>query len=667
MASTPGIGTTNLDINAIVSQLMSVERRPLAALAAQQSQIQARISAWGRVKGALESLRNAIRDLDTPERFRTMKASVADGSLASASASASAAAGSYSLEVLALAQAHKLRSAAFASALQEVGTGTLTFQFGTYDSTTNTFTLNADKPAQSVIIAAGQGSLAGIRDAVNAAGIGVTASVVNDGSGERLVFASKDTGRAASLKVSVADTDGNHTDDAGLSQLAYDPTAAAGSGKNLTETAAAQDASLRLDGIAISKPSNRITDAIQGVTLDLLKASAGTTTTVTVSRDSDAVKSAVRKFVDAHNAAATVFKDLMGYNAQTKQAGQLQGDAVGISIVSRLRSAIVSGAQILSASLGSLSEVGVRFQADGTLALDEAVLAEAMEDSFDDIAAVFTRTLKASHAAVSYRGAGENTRAGTYDVAVTRAATRGTLVGSAAAGLTITAGTNDAVAFTVDGVAASVTLAAGTYASADALAAELQTKLNGVEALADAGISVTVAQSAGVLTVTSARYGSESSVAVEAGTGAANLFGGAPVATAGVDVAGTINGTAASGAGRVLTGAAGDASEGLMIEVASDSTGSFGTVTFSIGYAHQITRVLDEMLAEGGAIEARTDGLNERLKAFDRRRADLEERLARTEERYRAQFVALDAMLARMNSTASFLASQLAALPTTRT
>lgn len=666
MAATAGIGTTNLDINAIVSQLMSVERRPLAALASQQSQIQARISAWGRVKGALESLRNAIRDLDSPERFRTMKAAVADSSLASASASSSAAAGTYTLEVLALAQAHKLRSDSFTSALEEIGTGTLTFQFGTYDPATNTFTLNADKPAQSVIIAAGQGSLAGIRDAVNAAGIGVTASVVNDGAGERLVFASKDTGRAASLRVSVADTDGNHTDTAGLSRLAYDPTAAAGSGKNLTETAAAQDASLRLDGMAITKPSNRIADAIQGVTLDLRKAAPGTTTTLTVSRDADAVKGAVRRFVEAHNAAAAVFKDLMGYNAQTRQAGQLQGDAVGISIVSRLRSAIVSGAQILSASLGSLSQVGIRFQADGTLVLDEAVLAEAMEDSFDDIAAVFTRTLKASHATVSYKGASENTRAGSYEVSVTSAATRGTLVGSAPAGLTIAAGVNDAVAFTVDGVAASVTLAAGTYASAEAIAAELQTKLNGVAALADAGISVTVTQSAGVLTVTSARYGSESSVAVQAGTGAANLFGGAPTSTAGQNIAGTINGVAASGSGRVLTGASGDASEGLMLEIASDATGSFGTVTFSIGYAHRIARVLDEMLAEGGAIAARTDGLNGRLKAFERRRTDLEERLARTEQRYRAQFVALDAMLARMNGTASFLASQLAALPTTR-
>lgn len=667
MATTAGVGTTNLDINAIVSQLMSVERRPLAALASQQSQVQARISAWGRVKGALVALQNAIRDLDTSERFRTMKASVGDASLASASASASAAPGSYTLEVLALAQAHKLRSVSFASALEEVGTGTLTFQFGTYDSATNTFTLNPAKPAQSVVIAAGQGSLAGIRDAVNAAGIGVSASLVNDGTGERLVFTSKDAGRASSLRVSVADSDRNHTDEAGLSRLAYDPTAAAGSGRNLTETTAAQDASLRLDGIAVTKPSNTVSDAIQGVTLELLKAAPGTTTTVTVTRDTEAVKSAVRKFVEAHNAAAAVFKDLMGYNAQTKQAGQLQGDAVGISIVSRLRSAIVSGAQILSASLSSLSQVGVRFQADGTLALDEAALAAAMDSAFDDIATVFTRTLKAGHAAVSYRGAGENTRAGTYEVVVTRAATRGTLAGSAAAGLTITAGVNDSVAFTVDGVAASVTLAAGTYASADALAAELQTKLNGVPALADAGISVSVTQSAGVLTVTSARYGSDSRVAVESGAGAANLFGAAPTSTAGQDVAGTINGVAASGAGRVLTGAAGDAAEGLMLEIASDDTGSFGTVTFSIGYAHRISRVLDEMLAKGGAIAARTDGLNEQLKAFDRRRTALEERLGRTEQRYRAQFVALDAMLARMNSTASFLANQLAALPKTRT
>jgi flagellar hook-associated protein 2 len=657
-----GVGT-NLDVNSIVSQLMALERRPLAALARQESALQAQISAWGRLKGALSSLQAAARDLDSLERFRALKAAVGDSTLASAAAGPGAVPGTHSLEVIALAQQHKLRSDPFASASSAVGTGTLTFQYGTYHSASNTFTLNGAKAAQTLTIGAAQNTLAGIRDAVNAANIGVAASIVNDGGGERLVFTSKDSGAANSLRITVVDGDGTHGDTSGLSRLAYDPTAAAGSGRNLTQTAAAQDASLKIDGIAVTKSSNVVTDAIQGVTLTLAKAAPGTTTAVTVSRDADAVKGSIRKFVDAHNAAARVFKELMGYNAETKQAGQLQGDAVGLSIVSKLRGTLVAAVGALSGSLTSLSQVGVSFQKDGMLALDETKLQSAIDTSFEDIAGVFTRVLKTSSASVSYRGATSATRAGSYAVEVTQLATRGRLAGAQAAGLTITAGVNDAVTFTVDGVSASVTLAAGTYASASALAAELQSKINGAASLSSAGTQVAVTESSGVLSVTSARYGSASSVAATAGAAATNLFGAAPTATAGVDVSGTINGAAATGAGRTLTAAAGNAAEGLQIDIHASAPGSLGTVTYSIGYAARLSRLSDDMLAAGGAIDSRTEGLSAHAQSLGKRASEMNERLAAVERRYRAQFVALDSMLSRMNTTSTFLTQQLASLP----
>ena len=174
-----------------------------------------------------------------------------------------------------LAQAHKIASTGFASTNDAVGSGTLTFSFGSFDGAT--FTANADAPAKSVTILPGQNTLSGIRDAVNAAGIGVTATIVNDGSpsGNRLVFSSTATGAAMSLKVGVADDDATHTDTAGLSRLAYDPAAAVGAGRNMEQKVAAQNASLTIDGIAISKASNTVTDAIEGVTLHLAKAEPG--------------------------------------------------------------------------------------------------------------------------------------------------------------------------------------------------------------------------------------------------------------------------------------------------------------------------------------------------------------------------------------------------------
>ena len=178
-----------------------------------------------------------------------------------------AASGSYSVEVGLLAQAQKRKSSAFTAASSTIGSGTLTIDFGTYSA--DTFTLNPDKATKTISIGSGQSSLAGIRDAVNAANAGVTAGIVNDGSGYRLTLTSRDTGAANALRVVVADSDGIHTDMSGLSQLMFDGRTSGV--KNLTQSAAAQNASVTIDGIAISKASNTITDAIEGVTLNLLK------------------------------------------------------------------------------------------------------------------------------------------------------------------------------------------------------------------------------------------------------------------------------------------------------------------------------------------------------------------------------------------------------------
>ena len=239
-------------------------------------------------------------------RFQTIKATPADAAIYTASATSSAVPGTYSIEVVDLAQAHKVSSGGFANITDVVGTGTLTFQYGTYNSGPNTFTLNSAKAAQTVTIGAGQNTLSGIRDAINAANIGVSASIVNDGgvTPNKLVLTSKDTGVASSVKLTVLDDDTTHTNLSGLSQLAYDPTAVVGVGKNLTQTVAALDANLTVDGISgIKKPTNTVTDVVQGVTLNLLKKSItpGVGTALSVARDTASVKTAVENFVKAYN------------------------------------------------------------------------------------------------------------------------------------------------------------------------------------------------------------------------------------------------------------------------------------------------------------------------------------------------------------------------------
>ncbi|HVW64896.1 MAG TPA: flagellar filament capping protein FliD [Nitrosospira sp.] len=666
--SAAGIGS-NLDVDGIVSQLMTVERQPLALLQKREADYQAKLSAYGSLKGSLAAFQTAMQGLADGSKFQAATASAADSSVLTASASGAggkAVPGSYSVEVQQLAQQQKIRSDGFATPSTVVGSGTLTIQYGTYDSNSNTFTLNNAKPAQTVTIDPANNTLSGVRDAINAANIGVSATIINDGASNRLVMTSKDTGASSSIKISVSDSDGNDLDASGLSQLAFDPTVAAGTGKNMAEVQSGQDAKLKIDGIDISKPSNTITDAIEGVTLNLLKSNTGSPTTLTVGRDVAGVKASVEAFVKAYNNVSQTLASLSAYNAGTKTGAALQGDSTTLSIQSRIRATLSAavGGGVAGSGLSSLSDIGVAFQKDGTLALDSTKLQAALDNDFDGIAGLFAAQGKSSDSLVSYVGSTGNTAPGNYAVTVSRLAAQASLAGSQAAGLTIIAGVNDQLDINVDGTSASITLSAGTYGSADALAAEVQSKLNGTAGFMNAGNSVTVSQSAGVLTITSARYGSASAVSITGGNGAANLMGASPASTAGVDVAGTINGVTATGLGQTLSAAVGDHAEGLRVDINGGPLGSRGNISFSRGYADQLNTLVGGFLTSDGMLASRTDGLNASIKDLDKRQSDFNDRMAATEARYRAQFTALDTMLSSLNQTSAYMTQQLSALPT---
>ena len=659
---------SNLDVNGIVSQLMAVERQPLALLNQREADFQAKLSAYGTLKGAVSAFQTAMQGLADPAKFQAATVSVADTSILTATTNTKGEAvpGSYSVEVQQLAQQQKIRSEGFASTNSTVGSGTLTIQYGTYDNGLNTFTLNNAKPAQTITIDPSNNTLSGVRDAINAANIGVNATIINDGSSNLLVLTAKDTGAANSIKITTSDDDGVDLDNTGLSQLAFDPSATAGSGKNLTQVQAAQDAKLQIDGIAISKSSNAITDAIEGVTLNLLKNNLGSSTILDVTRNAAGVKASVETFVKSYNAVNQTLADLSTYNTVAKKGGVLQGDSAAMSIQRWLRSTVSAATGSTSGAAGnftSLSQIGVAFQKDGSLALDSTRLQTAMDAGFDQIASLFAASGKPTDSLIAYGGATDKTAAGNYAVTITQLAAKGSLTGSQAAGLTITAGVNDQIDIITDGVAASITLAAGTYVSADSLAAEMQSKLNGTASLTVAGVSVGITQSAGVLAISSARYGSASGITISGGNGAGNLLGASPVTTAGTDVVGTINGVAALGTGQSLMAAVGDASEGLRLTIKGGLLGARGMVDFSRGSADRLNKLAGDLLTTGGILASRVDGLNESIKSIDSRQEAFNRRMDAVEARYRAQFTALDTMLSSLNSTSQYLTQQLATLP----
>jgi flagellar hook-associated protein 2 len=659
--SSTGIGS-GLNVSDIVSKLMAVESQPLTAFDTKEASYQAKISAYGSIKSALASFQSSLSGLLDPNAYGAFAASVGDSGVLAATAGSGASAGNYSVEVTQLAQAQKLASSGFANTTDPVGTGTLTFSFGTFGG--STFTPNGNG-TKTVNIGAGQNTLAGVRDAVNAAGVGVTATIVNDGSaaGNHLVFTSTASGSANSIKLTVADDDGSNANTSGLSQLAYDPAAALGSGRNLVQNVAAQNALLNIDGIAVSKASNSITDAIQGVTLNITKTNAGTPTTVSVSQSTASVVTAVQAFVKAYNEVNTTLVSLTKYDPSTQKAAVLTGDSTGRLVQSQLRNIIShSLASGTAGTLSTLSQVGVSLQQDGTLSLDTGALNSALASNRSGVASLFAAVGQASDSLTTVTGGTANTKAGTYALNITQVATQGKLAGSAPAGLTITAGINDQLAVSVDGVAATITLAAGTYANASALAAEVQSDINGGTAIANNGSSVAVTAVGGVLTIASTRYGSVSKVTAS-GNAASPLLGGVSTTSNGVDVAGTIGGVPGLGSGQNLTGPSGSAVAGLKLIINGGASGARGSVSFSQGFAAQLNQTLTQLTGSAGIVAASTDGANASVKDIDAQRTAFSAHLATVQAQYQAQFTALDTLISSMNSTSTFLTQQLASLP----
>ena len=652
--SSPGVGSS-LDVNSIIQGLMSAEQGPLNILTKKVSDYQTTISAYGSLKGALSTFQTAVGNLSDASNFNAQSAQSSDSTVFTATANGNAVAGGYALKVTTLAQSQKIVSSGFASPSTVVGTGTLTISLGQYDAGTNKFTANASKLPSSITITPSNSSLGGIRDAINAANIGVTATIVNDGTanGNRLVLTSKDSGTANTVKIAVTDGDGINTDASGLSQLAYDPTLASGAGKNLSEQQVAKDAVFSIDGIQITKPSNTITDALDGVTINLLKDSAGASVNLSVTQNTTIVTSSVASFVKAFNDLNTTIRNLTNYDANSKTGGPLLGDATTLSITSQLRSIMTHGIG-RSGALTTLSQIGVSFQKDGTLALDNSKLTTALNSNFQDIASLFSVSGHTTDAQVSYINNSTKTKPGSYAIDVSAAATQGNVLGAAAPNLNIVQGVNDNLAVSINGRAYNVTLTAGNYASAQDLADELQQRIT------TAGASAQVSVQGGALQLTSADYGPASTVAVTGGNAASDLFGNSPIATSGTNIVGTINGAPAVGHGQSLIGAAGDASEGIILQVTGTTTGSRGSVSYTMGYAASLNSLAQNLLDSEGPIASRTDGINSSITRLQKDEDAENARLAALQKQYQAQYTALDVMLSNMQSTSSFLTQQLA-------
>lgn len=392
--SSAGVGS-GLDINGLVTQLMAIEQRPLTLLNQKEASYQSKLSAYGALKSSVASLQSAVKALKSSSLYTAMSVKVADSTVATASAVATAVAGSYSLNVTALAKAQNLATKAdFSSHTSDISAidGKIKIELGSFSA--GTFTADSTRTPVTIDVAAGTSSLDDIRDQINAVSAGVRASVVyvgKNGSGTdvyKLALTSQSTGSAASMRITVMNSSGTPlTDNTGLAQLSYDPAKTAGTGNEFDIKTPAQDAQFSVDGIALTRSSNTVTDAINGVTLNLLKE---TTTSLTVARDTASVSSAIQAFVKAYNDVNKLAHDLSAYDSATKAASVLTGDSGVRSMQSALRQMIGYSIGTVGATVKSLSDVGISLQRDGSLAFNSSKYDAAASASASDVAALFS-------------------------------------------------------------------------------------------------------------------------------------------------------------------------------------------------------------------------------------------------------------------------------------
>lgn len=367
--STPGVGS-GLDVNAIVNQMVAVERQPLQKLQQRATAIQSQVSSWGKLKSQLDTLNTAVTRLATASTWTQSSVSSADATAVSASLATTGAAspGRYSIQLSQLAQEQSLASATLAASSDL--RGRLTIELGAFDSASPPgFTPRAGATALQLDFTENPTSLASVRDAINAANAGVRATILNDGAGQRLVLSGSETGQERGFRVSVSDP--NAVGSTSLSALAYD----GGPSSTMALTRAARNSSFSINGVSLSTSTNTLDGTIDGLRVQLLK--AGTTTDLTVETDAAAQKKALEDFVSAYNTLNNQIAADTAYDAAAKKGGPLFGDAGALAVRRALRD-MIGQSSTASAVMSRLTSLGMDIKREGTISVNATALGNAL-------------------------------------------------------------------------------------------------------------------------------------------------------------------------------------------------------------------------------------------------------------------------------------------------
>ncbi len=506
--------------------------------------------------------------------------------------------------------------------------------------------------ASAGLVSTGTGTLSAVVAAINASGLGVSASAVQAANGTDL------------LQVGASKT--------GLSgAVTLDPAAFAGGALGGLQTiTAAQDALVSVGGASgdqVSSATDTFTGLLSGTAITV---AATGQATVSVSPDAAGEAALVNKLVSAANKALGDIQTYAGYNATTKTGGPLMGSAV----IEGLRQSILAifASATGSSGLGGSSAAGITVASDGTIQFNQATFAQAYANDPAGVSSLFaeggtfTPASGFTSSQVSLVYAGTKSVPGSYAVTVSHSATQATDTGAV-----LSSGTTSAAEqLSITQGAAATTYAVSAGESLSAVAAGLNA------AFASAGMTLTanVVASGTQLQVTSEADGSAQSFTVSSsapGAGTTGLGGATantPVTYAGTDVAGTINGVSATGAGQVLTAPASDPTlQGLSLLVSASgitTPTTVGTYTYSPGIAQQLASVADAAsnLQSGSLVDA-INGLQQEATGLNGQIANYQQMESEQQTLLQNEFAKMEATLGQLKNEGAQFSSAVAGLP----
>lgn len=358
--STLGVGS-GLDLSTILDNLTTAEKASLKPITTQQSAYTAKLSAYGTLSSALTAFQTANTALNSADLFSATTATSTSSTAFSATTSAGAIAGKYNISVTQLAQAQTLTSG-----IQTSNTTAL----GSSDASRTLSIKLADGTSKDITLTSDQTSLTGMRDAINGAGAGVSASIIKVADGEyRLSLTASKTGEANAVS-SVTVTG----DDTLQGIVGFDATKS-DADNPLDLSVKAQDAELTVNNVAITSSTNTISDALEGITLNLSDVTSGNQS-LTITQDSSKASTAISNFVDAYNNLLDQFNALTKYTAvdtgsdtQDSSNGALLGDSTLRSIQTQIKSLLTNNTS--SSAYKTLAQIGVTSDpTTGELTLD---------------------------------------------------------------------------------------------------------------------------------------------------------------------------------------------------------------------------------------------------------------------------------------------------------